>query len=255
MTLRDQLSLNLQNYYEKAGIIPDERFACKYKDLCQDPKYELERGMQCHIGYHYGERTKVLVASLDCGGGGKGAIQERTKKVTADAYETKRNPHMRGTFDALSLFLGSKEPSELVHYMVMTNTCKCCKKKLTSQMGRDFFVRCGQYAVDEILLAQPEVILFQGKNAPLGCLDYLHSVDPVDAVDTVDAVGNAVPANVIEAYVRNYLRIFDYPGKLRCYAVLCIHPSARGRQYQRRAKFYKDILPLLATYIRKHPLH
>ena len=62
----EQLKKKLQEYYESRGIIPGEQFCCKNQEKCPG---ELSRGMQCYIGSRYGEKMRVVVASLDCGNG------------------------------------------------------------------------------------------------------------------------------------------------------------------------------------------
>ena len=231
MTISEQLKKELQAYYNSEGIVPGDGFACKNKDLCSG---DYARGMQCHIGSKYGEKMRVLVASLDCGNGGKGTIEERTGKVVSDANKKKRNPHMRGTFQALSYFLDDKEPSVLVHYMVMTNTCKCCLEGKSDQMKYQYFWNCRDHTLAEISIIKPQVILFQGKNSIAGCQELL---SPIEGIENPE--------------VSERLRVFNYED-LKCYAVLCIHPSARGRQYEKRAHFYKETLPKIADYIKKN---
>ena len=235
MTISEQTKQELQAYYNSEGIVPGDGFACKNKDLCSG---NYERGMQCHFGDKYGEKIRILVASLDCGNGGKGTIEERTEKVVSDANEKKRNPHMRGTFQALSYFLDDNEPSVLVHYMVMTNTCKCCLLGTADQMKYQYFWNCHNHTLAEISIIKPQVILFQGKNSIAGCHDLL---SPIEGIE--------------DREIGERLRVFNYRD-LKCYAVLCIHPSARGRQYKKRAEFYEKTLPKIAKHIRREdPLH
>lgn len=234
MTISEQIKKELQAYYNSEGIVSGDGFACKNKDLCSG---NYERGMQCHLGDKYGEKIRILVASLDCGNGGKGTIEERTGNVVSDANQKKRNPHMRGTFQALSYFLDDKEPSVLVHYMVMTNTCKCCLLGTADQMKYQYFWNCRNHTLAEISIIKPQVILFQGKNSVAGCREMLSTIEGIE-----------------DHEISESLRVFNY-GDLKCYAVLCIHPSARGRQYKRRAHFYDETLPKIADYIRhKDPL-
>ena len=119
------LKENLKEYYTSVGVIPGERFACKFKDSCSG---NLARGMQCHIGGSYGKKIKILVAALDCGNGGADVIDQRTQNIMSDAKKNTRNLHMRGTFQALSYFMDTTDKSELAEHMVMINTCKCCNK-------------------------------------------------------------------------------------------------------------------------------
>ena len=231
MTISEQLKKELQAYYNSEGIVPGDGFSCKNKDLCSG---NFTRGMQCHIGSKYGEKMRILVASLDCGNGGKGTIEERTTKVRDKAISGNLNLHMRGTYQALSYFLDDKEPSELVYYMVMTNTCKCCHEGTSNQMSYKYFRNCRDHTLAEISIIRPQIILFQGKNSLAGCRDML---SPIKGIENPE--------------VSKRLNVFNY-GDLKCYAVLCIHPSARGRQYKKRAHFYKETLPKIANYIKQN---
>lgn len=239
MTISEQTKQELQAYYNSEGIVPGDGFACKNKDICPDYKdYVLARGMQCHVGDYYGEKIRILVASLDCGGGGSDIIDDRIRNVVKRASES-LNLHMRGTYQALSYFLEDDpakwihpEPFNLVHYMVMINTCKCCRKGSTSQMGYKYFWNCRDHTLAEISIIKPQVILFQGKNSVAGCREMLSTIEGIE-----------------DHEISESLRVFNY-GDLKCYAVLCIHPSARGRQYKRRAHFYDETLPKIADYIR-----
>ena len=234
------LKNSLIEYYESQGIIPGDSFACKcFKNgLC---KGDLARGMQCHVGSRYGDKMKILVAALDCGDGGASNLEDRTKEVMTSAYSTKRNPHMRGTFQALSYFLNNNAPSELVHYMVMINTCKCCHIESNNHLSIDYYLNCGEYTIHEIALAQPDVILFQGQFAPAYCIEK-GLLKPVAALQNNDTFN-----------LKDYLKVFQYNG-FKCYSVLCIHPSARGRSAKKRSSFYNETLPIIADYIKKNPL-
>lgn len=239
MTLSEEITKTLKAYYSAEGLIPGSAFACKYINNCPEPPGEsLARGMQCHIGSKYGEdgKMKILVASLDCGGGGKGTIEERRERVVSDAKKDTHNLHMTGTFKALSYFLGEKEPSKLVHYMIMTNTCKCCRESSTRQMDYKFFQRCGEYTIAEIETIKPDVILFQGKSSSIGCSSLLY---PIAGIEDVE--------------ISHSLRLFKHNG-FNCYAVLCIHPSARFKYTKARIEFYNETLPKIADHIKSHPL-
>ena len=193
--------------------------------------------MQCHIGSKYGEKMRVVVASLDCGNGGADTIEVRTRNVVADAEGMKRNPHMRGTFKSLSLFFDNQEPCNLVHYMAMINTCKCCRKDSSNHMPKEYYSNCQGNTISELLILKPDVVIFQGKFAPFGCLKNLCEIQSIDDAD-----------------VRQSLRLFRYQDFL-CYAVICIHPAARGRSFRKRNQFYETILPRIAEYIKSHPLN
>lgn len=229
----EQVKKDLQAYYESQGIIPGARFSCKYQEQCPG---QLARGMQCHIGSRYGEKMRIVVASLDCGNGGAEEIDGRTGDVVTSAEESKLDPHMKGTYKALAYFYDEQDPGKLVHYMAMTNTCKCCKLDSTEHMSVNYYWNCREYTVAEIHLLKPDVILFQGKFAPIGCNEMLSVIEGIDDAD-----------------VAQYLRLFSYQDVV-CYAVICIHPSARGRTVRKRIQFYDVILPKVAEYIKSHPL-
>lgn len=63
----------LEDYYSLKGIYPARldvtRFNCSNQNQCHG---DLARGMQCHVGYQYGDTIKVVVSAMDCGGGGGG---------------------------------------------------------------------------------------------------------------------------------------------------------------------------------------
>ena len=95
----------LKKYYDSVGIYPEREnnerysFHCSNKEKCSGDN--LARGMQCHIGYNYGETLKVVVSALDCGNGGADIIERRTHNVLT----SHNNPHMRGTLKAVSLII------------------------------------------------------------------------------------------------------------------------------------------------------
>lgn len=246
MSISDNIKKKLRDYYKDNGIVPGKGFNCKNLKYCDDPKgFDLARGMQCHIGPKYGEdrKLKILVASLDCGNGGASEINDRTNNIITDAQKATHNPHMTGTYQALAYFLEDDpakwrhpETSKLVQYMIMINTCKCCKIGSTNQMKSKYFKKCGEYTVGEILRIEPDVILFQGKNSYLGCQNLLSNIEEIE-----------------NDKIKKLVRVFNHP-KLKCYAVLCIHPSARFKFTKSRVDFYKNTLPEIAKYIKANPL-
>ena len=179
---------------------------------------------------------RIVVASLDCGNGGADEIEERTGNVVESVEKNKLDLHMKGTYKALAYFYDEQDPGKLVHFMAMTNTCKCCQFDSSKHMSVNYYWNCREYTVSEIHLLKPDVILFQGKFAPIGCHEMLSVIEGID-----------------DAEVAQYLRLFRYQDVV-CYAVICIHPSARGRTVRKRIQFYDVILPKVAEYIKSHPL-
>ena len=237
MSLSEIVKHNLRDYYIREGIIPNDCFAYKMLNHCSetDKTGKLARGMQCHIGSRFGEKMRVLVAALDCGNGGAEVIESRTADVVSGASKP-LHPHMRGTYKALSYFLEDDEPTKLVDYMAMVNTCKCCRIDSSNHLSWNYYWNCKPHLLAEISIIQPDVILFQGKNSIIGCRDLLN---PIDGIEDDE----------IMAYLRQFTTM-DFS----CYAVTCIHPSARGRSVYKRIHFYDIILPKVAEYIKSHPL-
>lgn len=238
MNLSDTVKNNLREYYKREGIIPNEGFACRMRNQCPETATTgiLARGMQCHIGCRYGEKMRVLVAALDCGNGGADEIEDRTADVVLGASKS-LNPHMRGTYKALSYFLGEDDPTKLVDYMVMINTCKCCSVDSANHLPWIYYWNCKDHLLAEIDCVKPDVILFQGTNSTVGCQDLLL---PIDGIEDTE--------------IRNCL--WQYSNEqFSCFAITCIHPSARGRSMNKKVYFYEVILPKVAEYIKTHLQH
>lgn len=218
---RNQLVRELTAYYNEVGVNHDN-FHCPHKDKCHDEN--LSRGMECFIGRKYGMKKKILVSSLDSGGGGGDDIKGRTDSV----YKDHSNPHMRGTLNCVKLLLDLNTSEESLDYMTMTNACKCCYNKSTNHLPRKYYEHCKEYKIAEYDYLKPDVILFQGKrNLSLrGCEQYLKPT-PFD-----------------------YLYIYD-DGIIKCYGIECIHPSARGKHAQRRKFFYEQTFPKIVEYIKE----
>lgn len=217
---RDQLVRELTAYYNEVGVNP-YNFHCPHKDKCLGEN--LARGMECHIGRKYGMKKKILVSSLDSGGGGGDDIKGRTDSV----YKKHDNLHMRGTLNCVKQLLDLSTSEEAIDYMAMTNACKCCKKDSTNHLSWKYYEHCKEYKIAEYHFLKPNVILFQGKRdlSLRGCSGFLHNTEMEN------------------------LFIYD-DGKIKCYVVLCIHPSARGKHAKRRKIFYEQTFPKIAEYIK-----
>ena len=225
----------LKKYYDSVGIYPEREnnerysFHCSNKEKCSGDN--LARGMQCHIGYNYGETLKVVVSALDCGNGGADIIERRTHNVLT----SHNNPHMRGTLKAVSLII-DKTPEDSINYMAMINACKCCHKNDTSHMPKKYYERCAIHKLAEYEMLKPDVILFQGKKdlSLAGCENNIHDIEDSD----------------LDSDLKDYLKTYS-DGKIECYAVICIHPSARGRSYAKKKIFYDEQFPRIAEYLKK----
>ena len=225
----------LTNYYDSVGIYPErddpKRFCCPNVPSCPG---NYARGMQCHVGYKYGDALKVVVSSMDSGKGGADTIEKRTRHV----YEKHDNPHMKGTLKAVSMLL-DKDPEDSINYMAMINACKCCDLYSTNHMKIGYYRNCTTHKINEYRILKPDVILFQGQEyfSLAGCRQYLHEIEDAH----------------VDPTIKKFLKKYS-DGEIECYGVICIHASARGRSFKKRKEFYDEIFPRIAQYI-KEKLH
>jgi hypothetical protein len=232
MKKREEVLKVLNDYYNENGIIPDkEQFNCPNKDKCNNKatisNISLAQGMQCHIGSKFLDESKikVLVVSLDCGSGGINIIEERT----TDVEKNDHNPHMKGTKLILSNLFNNTDEYELLKNFSMTNSCKCSRIGSSDQLPDFFYEQCAEFKVKEIELINPDVVYFQGQRALIG-INFENIND-----QTTD--------------IFEYLKHVKI-GNRTIYAVQCIHPSARGRNYKRRKDFYDNLLPKINEFLR-----
>lgn len=243
--LRDNIIKKLNTYYFNKGIVPDNTFHCEKIKNCPG---NLARGMQCGIGNRYGEKTKIVVVSLDCGGGGKANIADRTQGIIDHLY----NPHMKGTLYCTSMLLNlfefqTKEPwkewgevwkgknksvvDKAIPFFAMTNSCKCCRKGSTAQLAIEYYEQCYEYKLNEIEILEPDIVIFQGKNA-LVCCEF-SDIEELKGQDMFE-----------------YLKKITVKEKTM-FAIKSIHPSARGKHYQKVYEFMNKIFPEIVKHIRK----
>lgn len=233
---RQELLNELNGFYNQKGIINDENFNCCNKDVCCSYGIDLAQGMQCHIGTKYTEREKVLVVSLDCGGGGKQNITERTKTIEKLIVEIIINPHMRGTIRCISDFYEMGENNkEALRYYAMTNSCKCTRKSDSmDKLPWRFYEKCADLKKEEIKIIDPDVIYFQGKDSLINC-------QFTDIPSVNDSLKEFIKFLVIDD--RKYV------------SVICIHPSARGRNAKKRKDFYDNKIVEINRFIRENLLN
>lgn len=224
--MRQKYYDNLMHVYEKYGM-DVKSFNCpNKKSLCKElDNGRFARGMQCHLGYNYGKKTRVLVVSLDCGGGGSDNIQERTNNVLANHH----NPHMLGTILILKRYYQSSNEEELLNYFAMTNSCKCCSKLSKNQMKRKFFDACKTIKLEEILALDPQIIFFQGKSASVGC-----KFKEIDGIPTE---------------FKGRLQILEI-GEKKFISVKCYHPSYCNRLGRIGKENYLNLLNRIIDYLR-----
>ncbi|MEN6619617.1 MAG: hypothetical protein ABFC28_09050 [Rikenellaceae bacterium] len=227
---RDEIITKLKKLYEIEHIAPKKEFNCKKKDVCNVIGNDLALGMQCHVGTKYGQgKHKLLVVSLDCGNGGADNIDDRTNDVESCKFS---NPHMRGTGKIISDFYGI-DRAEALKYFAMTNSCKCSRKDSPNQLEYRFHFNCADYKQKEIEILDPDVIYFQGVNSRAGF------------------EGKFKEMNNIRKELSEFIKQIDINGK-NYPAIICIHPSARGRHSKVAKKFYDETIHEINKYIKEN---
>lgn len=227
---REEIVKKWKNYYELEHIAPNKEFNCKKKDLCNVIGNNLAVGMQCHLGTKYGQsKQKLLVVSLDCGFGGADYIDDRTNQIESCNFS---NSHMRGTGKIISDFYGINR-AEALKYFAMTNSCKCSRKDSSNQLEYPFHFNCAEYKLNEIEILDPDVICFQGINSRAG-------------IEWKFKMMDNVPQD-LSAYIKQIeINGKNYP------AVVCIHPSARGRHSKVANTFYNVTIPEINKFLKEN---
>ena len=242
-----ELCDTLSDYFKSEGIVPGY-FSCK-RDCPPDGGNVMARGMQCHIGELYGESEdylKLLVVSLDCGGGGASVIDERTRSVYKSCAERAdihmngkmlNGEHILGTNDCAKQLLGIDDTC-IAKYYAMSNACKCCHKNDSKSLPTRFYQKCADIKIQEIEILDPDIILLQSnRNLIMYGFDSKKEVIPDLPED-------------LKSWLF-YYRSDD--GKLS-YLIRSYHPSARGKSNQYLFDYFTKTFPKIVDYIHQHPI-
>jgi hypothetical protein len=192
----------LREYMDEHVLTPGRRFICASRDLCRDSACRYRRTYQVradrefhpaqlsHVGTHYdlieaGHPLRILVIPMDTGGADEGiTLEERSTRVmvggAAEAYG-QRNPHMKGTTNALRLALGrqarddrsgewlsltnERAPVHLFACFAMANLrlCSAIKPGSTQSKGTPTMSEnCTQHLAKTIEILEPTLCIVQG---------------------------------------------------------------------------------------------
>jgi uracil-DNA glycosylase len=175
-------------------------------------------------------------------GQGSEDIWRRTQSIEA-LGSTGLNDHMRGTLGLLRALLRIEVPQVWRHF-AMTNTAKCCY----SGPGMDsvkpaLYRNRARYAVDELDILRPDLVVTQGDNARL----FTAGRKQVLPGDLAEEALNRADCNTTEArsLLHRRVKILSLD---RTYTILLesVHPSARHHWY----RFRDQDLPLLVRVVR-----
>lgn len=158
----------LNDLYGQEGIAVSD-FHCPHVGECAAAAAPrpLTHGAEAHVGSRYGEATRLVVLSLDTGGGSH-TIEDRTAIIESLADPAaKPNPHMKGTLAVADAILRPEigdRPS--VHFFAMTNAAKCsASDSRADSVPRALYRNCRGFAEAELVALEPEVIVAQGARA------------------------------------------------------------------------------------------
>ena len=118
---------------------------------------------------------------------------------------------------------------QAIPFFAMTNSCKCCRIGSTTQLAIEYYEQCSEYKLKEIEILEPDIVIFQGKNAIVGC----------EFTDIEELKG---------LKISEYLKNITLNGKTM-FAIKSIHPSARGRHYKKVKFFMNQIFPEIVKHI------
>lgn len=236
----------LEAFYSDHGLRP-QTFGCRHREACERDAHPrlLAHGAEAHVGREYGTAMRVVVVSLDTGGG-VADLDERTRVIEALATERTLNPHMRGTTVLLSALLrrdiGTKAPYP---FFAMINAAKCSgKNKGMAMVPASLYERCREFGVAELALLSPQLVVAQGVRARL----LLPSAEKLDnsLLQSLSVRMGSSQSWIPEwtkALASRYLRRLHLSSGDPL-ALLSPHPAARGGQWQRFRDL--DMKPLVA---------
>ena len=252
-----------QMYVDSLRILYDDRkigvskcspsFACRHLDSCKaaaEPR-KLRNGSEAYIGDKYGDPIRLVVVSLDTGGGAEDEKREdnpmRWKGIEELTFDG-ANRHMKGTIQTLQHLYGCKPESDLLPRFAMINSAKCSgKDNDKSMVPGKLYENCRDHGLAELGVLNPQLVVTQGAKAKdlLACW----AIDQKEIQEHMPSLiwGDVDVGSWICTQVKEHLKYWKNGNQ--CVPVLqCPHPSARGGQWQR---FKKTMLPTVAHVIRQ----
>ena len=166
----DGYAYGLKMLYDERRISVDE-FSCCHQESCKEasPDRELTTGAEAHVGRRYGDPIRLVIVSLDTGGGASEAhgenLEARRCNIEKQRYEN-TNPHMRGTIAVLQSIYGSGDEGDLLQRFAMINSAKCAgRDKDKSVVPDQLYKNCRDHGLAELGVLDPELIVAQGARA------------------------------------------------------------------------------------------
>lgn len=186
---------HLQSFYDENALLVSA-FDCEHSDACKAAaNCLLSQGAEAHVGTRYGEDLRVVVVSLDTGGGNE-SLEERCRGIEGLHPNGATNAHMKGTTHLLGAIYGT-ENGNLYELYAMTNAAKCSRAGPGSgKVGHVLYKNCSQFVVPELACLDPDMIVTQSNEAwwALRTADHLSGAQETDIEDRIahQAVGKIV---------------------------------------------------------------
>lgn len=243
---RDIVS-KLKQFYTERGIAVGA-FDCPYRQQCcaSVGDASLTKGAEAHIGDWYGNPFKLVVVSADRGDGQSETLERRTETIQS---LTTLNRHMSGTLEMLRALLGEpRGGTSLFKRFAMTNAVKCTTA-LRRRMPDAMFLNCAQFAIGEVAVLCPDLVVLQGAGPKLSLRANLSPIPVAIRAQLVQPY-RSCPDEVIrfiDGVIDDHFRLLQAHG-CRSMALLTPHPSDRQGRWK---AFSKRCLGFVATMVRR----
>jgi hypothetical protein len=245
---REKIIQELKEFYSK-NHLNRNGFKCIHSLDCETETAKTNRiinfrGAQAHVGALYGEKLKIVVLSLDSGGG-HDYIEERTETIESVIYR-KANPHMRGTIEILRVLFPNESDATCLKRFAMTNSAKCSAGDSRDKLPSTVYEKCSGFHKTEIEILIPDLLISQGNDA------YPYFLKPQKISDKefeefYELNTNSSPKilKAIQPTISRYCRTVEILN-FKVMLINCPHPSSRNGQWQ----LFRDVsLPIVKLFI------
>lgn len=263
MTTTRKYANRLRRLYDDRKIGVSEkspRFACRHLKSCRAAARKKNRdlclGAEAHVGSKYGTPIRLVVVSLDTGGGPqerKGEDLAARRSRVQRVISSKTNPHMKGTLQILKHLYGVHEEEregEVLRRFAMINSAKCSgRDDDPSKVPDELYENCREHGLAELSALDPQLIVTQGAKArDMLELQDISEAEMGEHVPTSRLMwGDADVGGWICTQACEHLKYWDNEGQ-RVLVLQAPHPSARQGQWQR---FHRTMLPTIAHVVRQ----
>ena len=222
-------AIELKDFYSRESIAVNS-FNCANKQKCIEAAKSrpLYHGAEAHVGSRYGEVLKIVVVALDTGH--EPADLEQRRSIIESLWGKQLNPHMKGTTELLQgLLKGQIEENTSPHpFYAMINAAKCSGADGKRDMvPGELYGLCRSFALKEIELLSPQLLVAQGKKAAA-----VLSAPQIPVADLVTVAGMITEDKNIQqwlvAFGRQYLRAYSLREDGYVPVLEAPHPSSRN---------------------------